>query len=199
MQESTTLYRFFDKNDRLLYVGISKNHFARLNNHIQNKDWIFQAVRCTFQHFDTRDEASCAEIDAVQFENPIYNKQYASERENHLADMIRYLNGEKNFEFDELHQILLDGMRKHDDSLGVDWSSQIIGWNFIIFDYLANQFDNDVDQHSIPCRLCARNYEKPNHRMEQGWIEFEQWPHFYKLIEQHYEETGIWLGKRERK
>ena len=199
MEESTTLYRFFDKDDRLLYVGISKNYFSRLINHIQNKDWISQAVRCDLQHFDTREDASNAEIDAVQFENPVYNKQYASEREKHLADMIRHLTGNDEIQFDELHQVMLDGIKKRDEFLGVEWSNEIIGWNFVIFDYLASTFDDDSDYHSIPCKLCARNYEQPNYRMEQGWIELEQWPHFYRLIQQHFEETGIWLGKRERK
>jgi predicted GIY-YIG superfamily endonuclease len=197
--EHTTLYRFFDKDDRLLYVGITKNYMTRLTNHIQSKNWIQQAVRCEFEHFDTREEASNAEIDAVQFENPIHNKQYASEREKHLAAIIKHLKGDEVADLDEMHLAFVASVKKIDEELGIDWLNENERWDVQLHEFLARTFDHDVDYHSIPCRLCARNYDNPTHRVESGFAEIDNWPHFYNLIKKHYEETGEWLGKRVRK
>ena len=199
MHEQTTLYRFFDKDDRLLYVGISKNYLTRLVSHIQNKDWITQAVRCELEHFEHRQDASNAEIDAVYFENPLFNKQYASEREKHLAGIIKHLKGDRSIHLDEMHLAIVRGVIALDENLGVDWQDENTRWDTQLHDFLATTFDNDSDHHSIPCRLCARNYESPSHRVDYGFAEIGNWPYFRTLLEKHFEETGEWLGKRERK
>lgn len=68
----TILYRYFDAEDNLLYVGITNNQFRRFSQH-KNKDWMTKIARATFEHFDTRSDAEFAEGNAITNEAPLYN------------------------------------------------------------------------------------------------------------------------------
>lgn len=72
----TSLYRYFNKDDVLLYVGISKHPVTRLRQHISNKDWIKETTNVTLEQFETRELALLAEEWAIKSENPKYNKQH---------------------------------------------------------------------------------------------------------------------------
>lgn len=69
----TSLYRHFDADGRLLYVGISKNAVARLNGH-SAKSWYGEIASVTIEHHKSRAHALYAEALAIQDEGPIYNK-----------------------------------------------------------------------------------------------------------------------------
>ena len=69
----TSLYRHFDIDGALLYVGMSLNHVARLRQH-SSKSWFFEVVRVDVEHFATRELADAAETRAIQTEKPRYNK-----------------------------------------------------------------------------------------------------------------------------
>lgn len=71
--EPTQLYRHFDAQGRLLYVGISLSTVARLTQHRNSSDWYSQISRVEIQKFDTRAEAEGAEWEAIQKEKPIHN------------------------------------------------------------------------------------------------------------------------------
>ncbi len=68
------LYRFFDAQDRLLYVGISNNFFGRVGQHKTDKDWFHEIAYSTFEHFPNRGAVERAETKAILSENPLYNK-----------------------------------------------------------------------------------------------------------------------------
>ena len=70
---TVTLYRFFDKDDRLLYVGISAKGADRLAQHAGDKDWFCYVTRATFEHYPTRKTALLAEAVAIKAEAPLYN------------------------------------------------------------------------------------------------------------------------------
>ena len=55
------LYRFFDRTDVLLYVGITANLPTRMKNHSKGKPWWTQIHNITIEHFDTRQDALDAE------------------------------------------------------------------------------------------------------------------------------------------
>lgn len=74
--EPTTLYRFFDANDQLLYVGITSNPVSRWDNHSRTKRNWQQAIRATLEHFASRDKALDAEAVAIRTERPLWNIQY---------------------------------------------------------------------------------------------------------------------------
>lgn len=74
--EKQTLYRFFDSNGQLLYVGISNNWIARLHQHYKHSEWFTHVASATFEHFDTRKEVEFAELKAIRTEGAIYNKAF---------------------------------------------------------------------------------------------------------------------------
>lgn len=77
-QRRCALYRHFDENDILLYVGITDTLADRTNNgHARTSEWVQFAVRAEAEWLDSRAEASVAERAAVKGEEPIFNRQYA--------------------------------------------------------------------------------------------------------------------------
>lgn len=71
------LYRYFDKNGKLLYVGISLSTISRAAQHRMSAVWWGQAVRIEIERFDSRDSAAEAEAEAIKTESPIYNKYHS--------------------------------------------------------------------------------------------------------------------------
>jgi predicted GIY-YIG superfamily endonuclease len=69
----TTLYRAFDRLDRLIYVGISEDVFTRMGQH-QSSGWSSYATRITFETFSTREEAAIQELKAIREEDPVFNR-----------------------------------------------------------------------------------------------------------------------------
>ena len=70
----TQLYRHFDCNGTLLYVGISSSTIARLSQHQRTAHWFDQVANVSVQKFPTRKAALEAEKLAIQTEKPLYNK-----------------------------------------------------------------------------------------------------------------------------
>jgi excinuclease UvrABC nuclease subunit len=68
-----TLYRFYDQNDNLLYVGITKFFEPRLKQHYKNAEWFFETAFVRLEHFATRQEVELAESFAIKTEKPRYN------------------------------------------------------------------------------------------------------------------------------
>ncbi|MGV0993427.1 MAG: hypothetical protein ACOYB7_14365 [Mycobacterium sp.] len=73
MTEETTLYRAFDKAGQLLYVGISHNPFLRLGRHADHSAWSADATTITLERFNSRAEATDAELAAIRDEDPVFN------------------------------------------------------------------------------------------------------------------------------
>jgi predicted GIY-YIG superfamily endonuclease len=69
-----TLYRLYDGDGSLLYVGATLNVWARIVAHKCDKPWFTEIARAEFKHFATRREAMKAEAVAVENENPRFNK-----------------------------------------------------------------------------------------------------------------------------
>ena len=69
-----SLYRMFDKNDNLLYVGMSFSPGYRLAQHSQNTVWFTEVVKITIRRFESDDLCKDAEAHAIRTESPIYNK-----------------------------------------------------------------------------------------------------------------------------
>ena len=67
------LYRHFDKEGTLLYVGVSLSAVKRLGEHKQNARWFDLISRIEMEPFETRKEVLEAERIAILTENPKYN------------------------------------------------------------------------------------------------------------------------------
>lgn len=70
------LYKHWDKNDNLLYVGISLSAVARLKQHSRKADWYDKIAKITIEKFCSREEAIDAEKLAIIMEKPLFNKQH---------------------------------------------------------------------------------------------------------------------------
>ena len=73
--QKTTLYRAYNSENELLYVGISHSVMARIGQHKSAGVWHGKCVRITLEHFANRELARKAENKAIKKEYPIYNKQ----------------------------------------------------------------------------------------------------------------------------
>jgi predicted GIY-YIG superfamily endonuclease len=69
------VYRMYDEDGRLLYVGISKTLATRLTQHHRDKPWAHEIASVTGKRYTSRDAARAAEIQAIGTEGPAYNVQ----------------------------------------------------------------------------------------------------------------------------
>lgn len=85
------LYRHFDAQGRLLYVGISLSPLYRTSQHMDVAEWSFAIARIELQWHDDEDAARAAERVAIRSEGPLFNRQHArssDEAKNAVADII---------------------------------------------------------------------------------------------------------------
>lgn len=71
------LYRHFDAEGRLLYVGISLSAVFRLSQHKSVSHWVPEIARVTIENFPSREDAIKAERAAIRSEKPLHNKAHA--------------------------------------------------------------------------------------------------------------------------
>jgi hypothetical protein len=71
----THLYRLFNAEDRLLYVGISGFAPVRIDAHRRGAPWGSDIARREVEEFPTRRAAAFAESEAINTEFPLHNKQ----------------------------------------------------------------------------------------------------------------------------
>lgn len=71
--EVHTLYRFFDADGDLLYVGITCDPGSRFKQHRRGKSWWHEIARIELEQFSSRVELEQAEREAIPKENPKYN------------------------------------------------------------------------------------------------------------------------------
>jgi len=69
----TSLYRHFDGDGCLLYVGISLSAVARLAEHRRESHWYSQIARVEIENFEDREDALEAEAEAIRNEKTLYN------------------------------------------------------------------------------------------------------------------------------
>jgi hypothetical protein len=68
------VYRFFDIDGRLVYVGYTASLSHRLEQHRRGASWWPQVHRGTYEVFDDEETAREAEAKAILFERPLANR-----------------------------------------------------------------------------------------------------------------------------
>lgn len=68
------LYRLFNAENVLLYVGITDNLRIRMSRHAAEQDWWPEVTRRTVALYDDRESADRAETLAIAAEKPLHNK-----------------------------------------------------------------------------------------------------------------------------
>lgn len=74
------VYRIYDADGVLIYVGRSVSPFTRLTAHERTKLWFYLAASVTLEHFDSERDANVAERDAIANEQPLYNVMHSTVR-----------------------------------------------------------------------------------------------------------------------
>jgi len=69
----TNLYRHFDADGKLLYVGISLSAISRLGQHQDHSHWFGSIARVEIVSFPSRADAIAAEREAIKNEKPLHN------------------------------------------------------------------------------------------------------------------------------
>lgn len=73
--KQSTLYRYFDADGTLIYLGISSNAMARLRSH-KKDDWANRIATVKLERFPDRSAALAAESMAIKAERPMFNKMH---------------------------------------------------------------------------------------------------------------------------
>lgn len=73
----TQLYRHYDADGELLYVGISVDFMKRLRQHGRVSEWFGRIASVRVEHFASRRDAESAEAVAIKRERPLFNKVHA--------------------------------------------------------------------------------------------------------------------------
>lgn len=73
MTQPTNLYRYFNVDGHLLYVGVSLSAIGRLAGHQSKSDWFMNIARVEIVTLPDRTSALCAEKDAIASESPQFN------------------------------------------------------------------------------------------------------------------------------
>ncbi len=70
---SFSVYRFYDKQDQLLYVGQTSHGYKRMQQHNKTQPWWREVARSEVEHHESREEALQAEAWAIHKEHPKHN------------------------------------------------------------------------------------------------------------------------------
>jgi excinuclease UvrABC nuclease subunit len=71
--ERTALYRLYDADDVLLYVGVTSDPKRRFRDHRAKRPWWNEVARNSIEWFSTEFRALQAEVQAIGAETPKYN------------------------------------------------------------------------------------------------------------------------------
>lgn len=83
MVRRTALYRLFNADGQLLYVGIAYDPKSRWYSHVNTSPWWPNVARKEVEWFEHRNAAVTAEMIAVRTEKPIHNVVWADDPKPH--------------------------------------------------------------------------------------------------------------------
>lgn len=86
----TSVYRYYDSDDLLIYVGITSRGIARNREHNTSKEWWPHVARQEVEHFDTRELAADRERSLIQAFRPPFNKQHNPQSTELQAAYLAY-------------------------------------------------------------------------------------------------------------
>lgn len=86
--DPTSVYRYYDAADMLIYVGITRQGMGRNVQHNGKAEWWPYVTRQEVEHCATRGEAMAREKELIRCFRPPFNKQHNSD---HAATRAAYL------------------------------------------------------------------------------------------------------------
>ena len=129
------LYRFFDSDGELLYVGITNTWYQRFHQHERKSGWFADVSYVTFEGHDTRDSVRAAELKAIKTENPRFNladNPAYETRLDHFRKLKTWLY--KDIPVDETHKDLVQAMREFAAAQGLNKLPKRSKWVAMAFE-----------------------------------------------------------------
>lgn len=83
--EVHAVYRFFDSEGKLLYVGLTSNPGARWSSHEKEKPWWHTVATVTVERQPTLADAVAVEAAAIRNEHPLHNIAHATTEQTERA------------------------------------------------------------------------------------------------------------------
>lgn len=80
--QRTALYRLYDANDVLLYIGITWSPNWRMKGHLLDKEWMHLVARRTVEWYPDRPSALAAEAAATAAEKPLHDSSWRHTNRN---------------------------------------------------------------------------------------------------------------------
>lgn len=181
----TTLYRLYDGEDALLYVGIAGNPGRRFEQHRKDKPWWGSVGAVRLEHFDTREEAMAAELDAIRTEHPRHNIVGRSLRPTNCPGVGRRAYSHSGGPIGPARYHCIDawGHDRSTDELALVWE---IDYAAVSDDYL----EGDDDPHDVFARWersVSAKYDTwvPIYWFIDGFNTFESAPFQHHLLFDH--------------
>lgn len=150
--QKTTLYRYFDSEGQLLYVGITKNPLDRQSHHAANQLWWQEVNSATFEHFQQRSFALIQEQFVIGTELPKYNKQGPVLPLNLRPHLMSVIAGELE---DEYHSKINIEIRNFMTDLN-KWSEKPELHKLLFAFGDAIPWDADGEEMLIECIVCQQ-------------------------------------------
>ncbi|WP_155054554.1 GIY-YIG nuclease family protein [Streptomyces blattellae] len=122
----TALYRLYDTDGELLYIGVTGNIATRWSAHASDKEWWPQVARRELTWFASRDEALAEEQRAIWNERPRHNRQHAFPKVS--AEAARVFAGFKQAKEEEAELWPLVRARAIEDMRAGATVSQLAEW-----------------------------------------------------------------------
>jgi predicted GIY-YIG superfamily endonuclease len=165
--EAQVLYRLFDEASELLYVGVSKNALARMDQHQLDKPWFTDVALVKFEHFPSREAVLEAERLAILTERPKYNQQHSGQTiDNHLTELPMLEDHQ------DLYRSVQHDMANHIKRQGPEiWGSSWIAQGYL---YSVGEWVNHLVQDGNDwCPACAKIAKSK--RWKQVASEYDEW------------------------
>ena len=89
VDEEAAVYRLYDAEGQLLYVGMTGNLGVRYAEHRRDKPWWSEVARRSATWYPSRKEALAVERLAIRDEGPKYNKRGAEDEAEKAAQRLR--------------------------------------------------------------------------------------------------------------
>lgn len=149
---TTTCYRYFDSDGRLLYIGITKNLFDRQDAHQRTQTWWQEVAFATFTHFELREDALSYEARMIGIEFPKYNKAGPTLPDESREHLLAVMSGDFD---DEFHNTASLNMRNIMMDMN-QFSKAPESYKLLFAFDSAMPFDEDGNERLIDCLNCER-------------------------------------------
>lgn len=152
--QRTSLYRFYDSSNVLLYVGITNSLPTRFGRHDREKHWYPEVAYVKIQHFPDREAALEAERLAIIAERPRFNVQHNNKARDAQPNSAegngrwRYFGLRGGFERREDMWLYpeLDGSSVVDDYYDLDGRGQLREY----IRYLVRGYPDELRNDRVP-------------------------------------------------